>query len=58
MKRTIIITTTVLALVLIACTIVVVFVVRNAQIEAKKAACEQWGVGSLDYYVCIDRADD
>lgn len=56
MKRIIIVCTAILVAVILAATITIVIVVRNAQIDAKKAACDL-EQGFQERYLCLRDAE-
>ena len=47
-----------LVVAVVAVAVVVAVTARSAEVEQKKLACKKWQSGSLDYFTCMDEADD
>ena len=47
-----------LVLAIVAATIIFLVVTRNQAIDEKKAECDRYPVGSVDYFLCIEQAEN
>lgn len=57
-QRSLLTLVAILVVAVIALAIVVAVTARNAEVDRKKAECERWQSGSIDYYLCLSEADD